>query len=281
MIEVQYEAPDGRLAALISSFYRLDYRGDDFCEIERADRAQFRFQLDGQGEYHFAGGSIFPTYPVTIIGPTTAPVTATAQTSLLIFGWGMNPAGWAALMGSEAANHIDRAFDARLIFGDWIMHVRDELIAARDFAEQIELGCIAAETIFRFKKSAPFEFTAKVDNWLASATDPDVEILAASTGLSQRQVERMTNRYYGMPPKKLARKYRALRAAQLLAHGDSLDDAGLGLAFYDQSHLIREVKQFTGLTPSQLREGQSELTRATMDGRRSLGGKVSPLISES
>lgn len=281
MIEVQYEAPDRRLAALISSFYRLDYRGDDFCELERADRAQFRFQLDGQGEYHFAGGSIFPTYPVTIIGPTTAPVTATAQTSLSIFGWGMNPAGWAALMGSEAANHIDRAFDARLIFGDWIMHVRDELIAARDFAEQIELGCIAAETIFRFKKSAPFEFTAKVDNWLASATDPDVEILAASTGLSQRQLERMTNRYYGMPPKKLARKYRALRAAQLLAHGDSLDDAGLGMAFYDQSHLIREVKQFTGLTPSQLREGQSELTRATMDGRRSLGGKVSPLISES
>lgn len=281
MIEVQYEAPDRRLAALISSFYRLDYRGDDFCELERADRAQFRFQLDGQGEYHFAGGSIFPTYPVTIIGPTTAPVTATAQTSLSIFGWGMNPAGWAALMGSEAANHIDRAFDARLIFGDWITHVRDELIAARDFAEQIELGCIAAETIFRFKKSAPFEFTAKVDNWLASATDPDVEILAASTGLSQRQLERITNRYYGMPPKKLARKYRALRAAQLLAHGDSLDDAGLGLAFYDQSHLIREVKQFTGLTPSQLREGQSELTRATMDGRRSLGGKVSPLISES
>ena len=281
MIEVQYEAPDRRLAALISSFYRLDYRGDDFCELERADRAQFRFQLDGQGEYHFAGGSIFPTYPVTIIGPTTAPVTATAQTSLSIFGWGMNPAGWAALMGSEAANHIDRAFDARLIFGDWIMQVRDELIAAHDFAEQIELGCIAAETIFRFKKSAPFEFTAKVDNWLASATDPDVEILAASTGLSQRQLERMTNRYYGMPPKKLARKYRALRAAQKLAHGDSLDDAGLGLAFYDQSHLIREVKQFTGLTPSQLREGQSELTRATMDGRRSLGGKVSPLISES
>ncbi|HEV7233499.1 MAG TPA: helix-turn-helix domain-containing protein, partial [Sphingorhabdus sp.] len=101
------------------------------------------------------------------------------------------------------------------------------------------------------------------------------------TGLSQRQLERMTKRFYGMAPKKLARKYRALRAAQILAHGDSLDDAGLGLAFYDQSHLIREVKQFTGLTPGQLRDGQSELTRATMDGRRSLSGKVSPLISES
>lgn len=281
MIDVQYEAPDGRLAGLISSFYRLDYRGDDFCELERADRAQLRFQLLGHGEYHFAAGEITPTYPVTVIGPTTAPVTAKAQTSLSIFGWGMNSAGWAALMGSEAADHLDRAFDARLIFGEWIMQVRAELNAAQDFAEQVELACIAAETVFRYRNSAPFEFTSKVDGWLASNTDPDVEILAASTGLSQRQLERMTKRYYGMPPKKLARKYRALRAAQLLAHGDSLDDAGLGLAFYDQSHLIREVKQFTGLTPSQLRDGQSELTRATMDGRRSLGGKVSPLVSES
>jgi AraC-like DNA-binding protein len=281
VIEVQYEAPDGRLAGLISTFYRFDYRGDDFCEIERADRAQFRFQLVGEGEYQFASGEVAPTFPVTVIGPTTAPVTAKAQTSLSIFGWGMDPAGWAALMGSAAVDYLDRAFDARLIFGDWIMHVREELIAAQNFPEQVELGCIAAETVFRYKSSAPFEFTRLVDNWLESDADPDVEILATATDLSQRQLERMTKRHYGMPPKKLARKYRALKAAQLLAHGDSLDDAGLGLAFYDQSHLIREVKQFTGLTPGQLRAGQSQLTRATMDGRRSLGGKVSPLISES
>jgi AraC-like DNA-binding protein len=281
MIDVMYEAPGDRLAPLISSFYRLDFRGDSFSELERADRAQFRFQLYGKGEYHFADGHVEPTYPVTIIGPTSAPMTAKSNCPLSVFGWGLHSAGWAALMGRDAATYHDRAFDARQIFGDWIMHVRDELIAAVEFAEQIEVGCLAAEDIFRFKARAPFEFTRKVDAWLAGDTESDVDALAKATGLSQRQLERMTKRHYGMPPKKLARKYRALRAAQLLAHGDSLDDAGLGLAFYDQSHLIREVKQFTGLTPGQLRAGQSQLTRATMDGRRSLGGKVSPLISES
>lgn len=280
-MKVQYEAPDGRLAILISSFYRLDYQGNNFSELERADRAQIRFLLNGSGEYHFANGTVSPTCPVTVIGPTTAPMTAKAQCPLSVFGWGMNSAGWAALMGNEGPDYFDRAFDARQIFGDWIMQVRDELIAAENFAEQIELGSIAAEDVFRFKSTAPFEFTNTVDSWLSTNSDPDVDVLAKATGLSQRQLERMTNRHYGMPPKKLARKYRALRAAQLLAHGDSLDDAGLGLAFYDQSHLIREVKQFTGLTPSQLRDGRSALTRATMDGRRSLGGKVSPLISES
>lgn len=281
MLDVCYEAPGERLAKLVSSFYRLDFAGDHFSELERADRAQFRFQLKGHGEYHFANGTMSTTFPVTIIGPTTAPVLAKSNCPLSIFGWGMPTAGWVALMGNNAGAYMDKALDAQHIFGDWILEVRDELIAASDFGEQVELGCLAAENIFRHKSTAPFDFTSMVDAWLISEGDPSVESLSAQSGLSQRQLERMTKRYYGLPPKKLARKYRALRAAQSLAHGDSLDETGLALAFYDQSHLIREVKQFTGLTPGQLRSGQSKLTRATMDGRRSLGGKVSPLVSDS
>ncbi len=184
-------------------------------------------------------------------------------------------------MGKNGELHVDNAFDARDIFGDAIMEVFDRLSSAADYADQVKIGTHAAADIFDHSDTPPFEFISIVDDWLLSNTDPDIEALAKSTGLSSRQLERTTKRYYGMPPKKLARKYRALRAAQGLAHGDSLDDMGLGLAFYDQSHLIREIKAFTGLTPSQLKAGQSPLTQATMDGRRALGGKVSGLISDS
>lgn len=281
MLNVQYQAPEESLALLVSSFYRMDYEGDGFNELERADRAQFRFQVRGDGEYHFASGQVVPAYPVTIIGPTTAPVRSIANGAMTIFGWGMSPAGWAALMGKRGESRADTAFDAREIFGDAIMEVFDNLTAATDYAEQLRIGSQFAKDIYANGDSPAFEFTSIIDSWLLEHTRPDVDVLAARTGLSPRQLERTTKRYYGMPPKKLARKYRALRAAQALAHGDSLDDTGLGLAFYDQSHLIREIKAFTGLTPSQLKAGRSELTQATMDGRRSLTGKVSGLISES
>lgn len=281
MIDLQYEAPSEALGGLVSSFYRFDYRGNALHELERADRAQFRFMLHGTGRYRFASGAEFGTFPVTVIGPTTGPFESISDAPLAIFGWGMLPAGWAALMGNEAANWIDKAFDARRVFGDAIMVLRDQLIAAGDATGQFKLGNAAAAEIYRNVDGAPFAFTAMVDRWLVDNSDPDVETLIAESGLSPRQLERMTKRYYGMPPKKLARKYRALRAASRLAHGDSLDDTELGLAFYDQSHLTREVKQFTGLTPGQLRAGASELTKATMLGRNKLGGKVSPLISDS
>jgi AraC-like DNA-binding protein len=281
MINLKYEIPPAILQPLVSSFYLFDYDGDAMREVERADRAQFRVMLSGEGYYRFADGNEYPTYPVTVVGPTTGPCEAIASQSLTVFGWGMHPAGWAALMGGDAEHWVDKAFDARLIFGDTIMALRDALRMIPDPADQFPVGFAAAAEIYREVDSAPFEFTAMVDRWLLDDSDPDVDVLVAMSNLSPRQLERMTKRYYGMPPKKLARKYRALRAASKLAHGDSLDDTELGLAFYDQSHLIREVKQFTGLTPKQLRSGASELTKATMLGRSALGGKVSPLISDS
>ena len=281
MISLQYEAPDARLSTLVSSFYRFDYEGNSLSEPERADRAQFRIMLKGVGNYRFPSGDVETTYPVTIIGPTTGAVVAFANEPLSVFGWGMTPAGWAALMGSASGDWVDKTLDGQLIFGDWIMGVRDALLASSSLAEQFLIGKAAVSEIYRRAAKAPFEFTALVDKWLLEDSDPDVAQLARDTGLSPRQLERMTKRYYGIPPKKLARKYRAVRAAHKLARGDSLDDTELGLAFYDQSHLIREIKQFTGLTPTQLKAGSSELTTATIKGRGALGDQVSRLISES
>jgi AraC-like DNA-binding protein len=279
VLKVDYQPPDGQVARFVSSFYRLDYEGDPFVEVERADRAQFRFHLRGGGVYRFAGGFVTPSFPVMITGPTTGALEAHSDGTLTIVGWGMLPLGWATLMGSSAGDWVDKALDARTIFGDSVMQLRQRFIDALDVAEQFNISREVAPQFYPQSKSAPFEFTAKVDAWLLSGNDPPVDLLARETDLSQRQLERMTKRYYGMPPKKLARKYRALRAAHLLATGDSFDDNAIGLAFYDQSHLIREVKQFTGLTPGQLRSGHSELTQMTMDGRRAL--KSNPLISES
>jgi len=68
-------------------------------------------------------------------------------------------------------------------------------------------------------------------------------------GLSLSQVERRCKRYFGSPPMQLARKFRALRTAIAMTHKDANLDDILAEGFYDQSHLIREMKHFTGITP--------------------------------
>ena len=51
--------------------------------------------------------------------------------------------------------------------------------------------------------------------------------------------------------------------------------------FYDQSHLIREMKQFTGLTPRQMRTEPSQLAKLTISRRLALGGQVHRIISDT
>ena len=67
------------------------------------------------------------------------------------------------------------------------------------------------------------------------------------------------HRYFGLPPKLLARKYRALRAAIAITHHDAKLADVLGDAFCDQSHFIRELRHFTGITPVALAQHPSTL----------------------
>jgi AraC-like DNA-binding protein len=98
------------------------------------------------------------------------------------------------------------------------------------------------------------ELMAATARWLGASFNPEVGELAGVAGYSARQVQRLVERYFGLPPRALARKYRALRAAALLTAPQlSLkDEAQLAEAFFDQSHMIRELVHFVGRTPARL-----------------------------
>ena len=90
--------------------------------------------------------------------------------------------------------------------------------------------------------------------WLGSSLNPDVEELFAGLDYSRRQAERLVTKYFGLSPKALSRKYRAVRAASLLAQPELTDEgeAEIAAAFYDQPHMIREIRRYCGYTPTRL-----------------------------
>ena len=278
--ELQYFPPDPDLAEMVSSFYFVRVDMPLFDESERADRPQFRIMSVPEGEYIFPDGYRFPAGRATIIGPTSGSVRAIGNGPLRMYGFGLMPAGWATLMGSHADKLTDRAIDAADLFGDWIEDVVDAIGNAADTQERLVIGNNFVREILKKNEPAPVWFTRTVDEWLTASPSPQVPELVEATGMSIRSVERMTKHYYGLSPRMLARKYRAVRAASALARGEKLDDAELGDAFYDQSHLIREIKRFAGATPGQLSK-PSPYTEATAKGRKQMAGKVSPMVSDT
>jgi AraC-like DNA-binding protein len=276
---MRYSPPPALLGDRISSLYELRQDTATYNELERADRPQFRILLSGSGHYEFANGHIDPSGRVIIVGPTSGPVRGVGTGPMHCVGAGLLPPAWVSIAGHEAEQWIDRAIDGEALLGTAATELADAVAATACTDERFRLICTFIDSVTRTQDPAQLAFTQMVDAWLCSA-DPQIDALVCESGLSMRQIERLTKRCYGLPPKTLARKYRALRAAAALARGEELS-GDIAERFYDQSHLIREVKRFAGLTPQQIRKRESHLLVEISTGRKSLAGKVGPLVSDA
>jgi AraC-like DNA-binding protein len=81
-----------------------------------------------------------------------------------------------------------------------------------------------------------------------------IEALAHNYGYSKRSLERHFQASVGMSPKRFMLTARFQNILSLLQATHSWEKITERLDYYDQSHFIRDIKQFTGLTPSQLVE---------------------------
>jgi AraC-like DNA-binding protein len=280
-IALDYAVPGAGAAEIFTLFYHFRADVPRFEDTERADHAQLRFRLStGGATYHFADGSAQEAPAHHVVGPTSGAMRVVAEGPVHVFGAGITPAGWAAITGASASAFLNRVVDAHALLGCAVGEAAAALGRAADTADMVAIveAMIDGWVADARRQSS---FVAQVDAWLAASHSPQVDDLVTATGLSRRQVERRCNALYGAPPKLLARKYRALKAAVSLAAHEADTDALIERGFYDQSHFIREVKQFTGLTPVQLREQPNLLAQLTIAGRHALTGQINPIISET
>lgn len=254
----------GDVSQYISHFFEFEAAVERFDDVERADQAQIRFMLGGQGSGRFVDGTEQPTTPTFVLGPTTGPFAITLYGPIHVFGVTLLTQGWIALVGIDASLLTNRVINAHDLYGDSVLELYDALLVAEDFDSKVALVTAFSDAIVQRQDGAASAFTRIVDQWLESSFSPEVDDLVAATPLSRRQVERNCKLYFGVTPKMLARKYRALRAALALSRGDATTNDCLGYGFYDQSHMIREIKYFTGATPGAMPESLSVLKHMTL-----------------
>ncbi|WEK43764.1 MAG: AraC family transcriptional regulator [Candidatus Sphingomonas colombiensis] len=281
-IQLDYVVPAEDLRPYVTLFYHFRANVPFFDDVERADHAQLRFRLSRRdASYSFPDGTVQAAGEVHIVGPTSGAMRTRAEGPVDVIGMGLQPAGWAALLRIDASTMLNRALDGEAFFGTSVRRVSDRMRAATGTEDKVAIAAAFVRGSIASADTEALVFARQIDAWLAGSPSPDVADLVTNSGVSRRQVERRCNALYGAPPKLLARKYRALRAAVALAQGSTTLDELIAEGFYDQSHLIRELKQFTGLTPRQLRTEPSHLAQLTMSQRLALGGQVHPIISET
>ncbi len=279
MPSIDYIMPAKHLRDYVSVYYVVEFKEESFEDIERAALAQLRFSLHGGGTVHFARGKSYPMSGVSIVGPTSTAIRYVTNSPYRMFGMGLLPAGWGLLTDTPANTVRDSVVEADSIIKG-VSAYMPQLQAMSQSADMAKLADEVLTPLVADAKPELLAFTSIIDTWLASNTSPELDDLRGMTGLSTRQLARKVNHFYGTPPKYLSRKYRALRAARILAENDEDDHDYLYDAFYDQSHMIRELKLFTGTTPAKLGSNFS-LLAPLIDKRSKFANEISPLTSKT
>jgi AraC-like DNA-binding protein len=149
---------------------------------------------------------------------------------------------------------------------DWMALFRD--------GESPEDWCAAMEDtmrrqIARTGASEPDPVTTCVE--AAAFTNPEITVahLAQQCGTELRKLERLVRRDFGMPPKQVLRRARALdMASHLRGVADHEEAEALALRYYDQSHLIREFTALFGMSPRQFVDSPQPLMTLSLETRQ-------------
>lgn len=260
--EIAFELATARpLLPYVHSYYLLRNEARDITGIDRVDIGQIRFLLKGQGELRFPDGRVEPSCPVMITGAGTAAAYWRARGPVRCFGVAMRGTGWKSLIKIPAHEASDRVIDGEALFGPEASAVLEQLRRLTTLQEMIAL--VEPFLIARAKRVPPahIALAVAVREWAAS-DEPTIDSLYARIAMSPRQVMRLCNEYFGSPPKHLERKFRAIRAAMRIFQGE--DPADVAGRFSDQSHMINEIKHFTGHTPGSLRAGIDPILAITL-----------------
>jgi len=272
--ELDYLPVPTQMSAYITTLYHYRCEEPDIRDVQPAAIGHLAIFPYGKGEMQFRDGSLDPSHEVNLLTPFSVAAPFMVNGPFHAIGAVLTPLGWASLTGLDASEHGNRLYRAADWLGEDIERIGLALCEAYRSGEKSGPECANAICSFIADHLKPVNarhanLIKIVNDWLSEELDPPLEKLFERANYSERQVQRLVERYFGLPPQSLLRKYRALRAAGLLSLPNLTPEfeAKVGDAFYDQSHMIREIRLFAGRTPARLTDEDSPYLTEMLDLR--------------
>ncbi|OYX16434.1 MAG: hypothetical protein B7Z07_02770 [Sphingomonadales bacterium 32-67-7] len=253
-------APPPELAGRINTFYVIETDDQRIEECVPAYSAQMVIMIRGSLAIEHTKDAIVRTGAVAINAPQMKAAPCLIEGPALMIGASLTQPGWQALANLPVDTVHDQLLPPAPVFSDaqiaMLEHAAAQCaagrIAPRDVCDRMAEAIAAAPHALRPDHLAVVEAMTR---WLGSAFDPPLSALYDAVTVSPRQVQRISRRYFGVAPAQVLKRFRAIRAAMVLANPalpDSFRDEMLA-SFFDQAHLIRDIRRYTGRTPTQLR----------------------------
>ncbi len=180
-----------------------------------------------------------------------------------IFGVKIKPAGM-HLFVKNVHSIKDRFIDIDTLNNKALLQLEDRVLAAPAIKEKIE---IVNDHILQNLKRSPcttdLQYLEKmVDLILTHKGNIRFNSLINYFNINYKKAERLFLKYIGLTPKTYIRIIRFNTCVNHYNASDSLTQMAFENGFFDQSHFIKEFKQFTSLTPRQFLKKEYSLSQS-------------------
>lgn len=233
------------------------------------DTAFLRIQMVGNWTAETADGPLAHGRAALFFGPQSHRMPVAVTGSFCSIGISLRPGACHVLKGPKIADYMNRIVTSDTIGlpSDWVLRKFDPAMTAEEMADSMEQ--LMAWLVDKAGGREPDPATLRFET--ACFTDPNMSIgdFAKDCGIEQRRLERIIRRDFGMPPKQVLRRARALDlASHLRGVADQAEAEALALRYYDQSHLIREFTELFGMSPSQFVSIPQPLMTLALESRQ-------------
>ncbi len=244
-----------------------------------ADAAGIRIHLGGHAEVDTVHGVTHQQRSAVFMGPQTKILPVRLSGDFVSVGVAYRPSACTPLLGPIMPQLVDRVTPA-------LYWPEAQLLALFKASDHPEAQLQAVEGLFRERVAAlrdiqPEPITAHFEE--IAFTDPAMSIAQAAReiGVDRRRLERLVVRDFGLPPKQVLRRARALdMASYLRGVADDGEAEALALRYYDESHLIREFVELFGMSPRQFTALPQPLLTMTLEARQArrleMMGRLAP-----
>lgn len=264
MISSRNYAPAARLLPFIRRHYAFSAALPETLVLEdflMADNAFVRFIHAGSWDL-WEDGDWQAKSGLLVFGSNSKMQRIRVRGPISVVSFAVRPSAWTALFDRPAADLADRAAPLENCFQPEIARqllanlgaatTDDQLVTAMEQAIDRQLDHIGKHQVDPV--IASFEAIARQDSTIK------VESVATLLGLSPRQLERRCLASFGLSPKSVLQRCRFLDMAAAMRGLSQPDEAELaGLRYFDQSHLNREFRRYTNMTPGAFQRAATPL----------------------
>jgi AraC-like DNA-binding protein len=280
---LRYERPAPALRHYLTSYFVLDSEPVDppmTSELMLPSWAQIWIVMTtGPIKVEIGNRRYEPMPQAVLYGVTSRAMPVTAHGGVTI-GIDISPLGWARLFQQSAEALRDRVTPLDQLMSPAFVKELVSALSASDRALEVK---DILDDLFTRHMAAPHRDEAVIAQVMRLICDPGVTSLDAATaesGINAHTLRRVSQRYFGFPPKTLIIRARFLRAFVPMLLTRDIDKKAIPSAYHHRSHFLRDAERYLGMTVRRFMAADTPYLKAALRARLMILGAPTPALDD-